>query len=61
MAHMILGHLKVNNVPAIGDWDGRYMVVRLVDGELWYYGIYDEEERANAAVDELGNAFIFRG
>lgn len=35
-----------------------YMVVRLVNATLWYYGLYDTMDRAAMAAVELGNAFV---
>jgi len=31
------------------------MVARLVDSELWYYGMYETWERAEEVAKELGN------
>lgn len=35
-----------------------YMVVRLVNATLWYYGLYDTMERAAKAAVELGNGVV---
>jgi len=35
-----------------------YMVVRLVETLLWYYGLYDTIDRAEMAATELGNGFV---
>lgn len=35
------------------------MVARLVDAELWYYGVYDTWERAEEVAKELGNGVVF--
>ena len=35
------------------------MVARLVDGELWYYGLYNTWERAKEVAKELGNGVVF--
>jgi hypothetical protein len=35
------------------------MVARLVDNELWYYGLYDTWERAEEVAKELGNSVVF--
>ena len=58
MSHQVKGQLEVNNVRENARGAEGYMVVRLVDGELWFYGLYEDEERAKSAVAELGNAFI---
>ena len=55
---MIHGFVKVNNLP--NNINGRYVVVRLVDGELWYYGNYSwsDKLRAQEAASEIDNAFV---
>ena len=52
--------LFVKNCPVgiIGS-DSTVMVARLVDNELWYYGLYDTWERAKEVVKELGNSVVF--
>ena len=35
------------------------MVARLVDNELWYYGLYDTWDRAEKVAKELGNGVAF--
>lgn len=35
-----------------------YMVARLVNATLWYYGLYDSMERAAEVAVELGNGVI---
>ena len=49
----------VKNCPisAIGNEDN-VMVVRLVDSELWYYGMYATWERAEEVARELGNGVV---
>jgi hypothetical protein len=53
-------NLFVKNCPIdiIGS-DSTVMVARLVDGELWYYGLYDTWERAEEVAKELGNGVVF--
>lgn len=58
MNYCVKGQLEVNNVRENAKGAKGHMVVRLVDGELWFYGLYEDEERARSAVAELGNAFI---
>ena len=36
--------VKVNNLPASHK---QYVVARRVSGELWYWGSYDDREKAN--------------
>jgi len=52
--------LFVKNCPIdiIGS-DSTVMVARLVDGELWYYGLYNTWERAEEVAKELGNGVVF--
>jgi hypothetical protein len=56
----IRANLFVTNCPIdiIGS-DSTVMVARLVDGELWYYGLYDTWERAEEVAKELGNGVVF--
>lgn len=35
-----------------------YMVVRVVDCKLWYYGIYEKPEKAAAVAKEIGNGIV---
>lgn len=38
-----------------------FMVARLVDNELWYYGLYSNENRAqNVALELGGNAVVLK-
>ena len=41
----------------IGNEDN-VMVARLVDSELWYYGMYATWERAEEVAKELGNGVV---
>lgn len=55
--------LKVNtfvkNCPlSIIENEDNVMVARLVDSELWYYGMYATWERAEEVAKELGNGVI---
>ena len=45
--------VKVNNLPEVEEIG--FMVVRQDDGELWYYGTFDTEERAKEVAIEIGN------
>ena len=49
----------VKNCPVsvIGNEDN-VMVARLVDSELWYYGMYATWERAEEVAKELGNGVV---
>lgn len=35
-----------------------YMVARLVNATLWYYGLYDSMDKAAQAAVEIGNGVI---
>ena len=53
--------MHVNNVPEYAHHH-RYWVVRAVNGELWFYGAWDDEDRANEVAAELPNgALVFNG
>ena len=49
----------VKNCPvSIIESEDIVMVARLVDSELWYYGLYATWERAEEVAKELGNGVI---
>ena len=61
---MINAYLKaslfVKNCPmGIIRSDSTVMVARIVDNELWYYGLYDTRKRAEEVAKELGNSVVF--
>lgn len=61
---MVNAYLRVNlfvkNCPiSIIRSESTVMVARLVDNELWYYGLYDTWERAEEVAKELGNGIVF--
>ena len=35
-----------------------FIVARLVDTDLWYYGVYETQERAEEVAAELGNGVV---
>lgn len=49
--------VNVKNVPS--EVNRPYIVVRFCNGELWYYGQYDDVERANDVAEGLGMATVF--
>ena len=53
----IKGILFINNMPDIMFKHG-YLVARVVDGELWYYGLYERKDRADKAAAEIGNGIV---
>lgn len=49
----------VNNCPvSIIENEDNVMVARLVDSELWYYGMYATWERAEEVAKELENRVV---
>jgi len=46
--------VKVNNVT---EGEEKFIVARVSDGELWYYGRY-EEERAKEVAEEIGGIVV---
>lgn len=47
---------KVNNMPE--EHGHGYLVARLCDGELWYYGIYGTDSKAKEVAIEIGNGVV---
>lgn len=50
-------NIKINNMPDYGK-DYKYIVATLVDGELWFYGAYNEYEKADCAANETDGHLI---
>ena len=49
----------VNNCPfSIIRSEDRVMVARLVDSELWFYGLYATWDKAEEVAKELGNGVV---
>ncbi len=49
----------VNNCPvSIIENEDKVMVTRLVDSELWFYGLYATWDRAEEVAKELGNGVV---
>lgn len=57
MDEYIFCKAEVKNVPD-ERMDHGFMVVRAVDGEFWYYGVYSVKESAEEACKEIGNGVI---
>ena len=49
--------VNIQNVPDYAKEDG-YIVARLVDAELWFYGCYDTEEDAVRIARAFDNAVV---
>ena len=57
-----IGGYVVNNVPdyaieAVVD-NNEYMVARYVDEELWFYGVYPTNKKADAVAKEVGGIIM---
>ena len=52
--------VEVNNTSR-SSYDKGFVVARLVNGELWYYGHYETEERAEEVREEFKNGIILKG
>lgn len=49
----------VMNTPLVEEIEEyEYLVVKLIDGQLWYYGADSDYEKCKQIVHSLGNAFI---
>ena len=56
---IIQAEVFVNNCPlSIIDNEAAFMVARIVDSELWYYGMYETFERAKSVAKELENGLV---
>jgi len=50
--------IEINNAP---EKLCRYTVVRRSeDGQLWYWGTYDDKNRAEMAAAEIGNGILIK-
>jgi len=47
--------VKIKNMPSN---PRKYVVARVVNGELWYYATFDAEDRAEKCRKEFDNALI---
>lgn len=48
---------RINNLPKYA-LQHKYIVATLVAGELWFYGAYDEYDKADMASKEMGGQLI---
>ena len=52
-------NVKINNMtPDCINENTKYIVARLVDDELWYWGSYEDIERSETAAKQFTNALI---
>lgn len=52
--------VEVNNTSR-SSYEGKFVVARLVNGELWYYGAYETEEDAERVRDVFENGVVLKG
>ena len=48
---------KVNNLPK-PELIKKYVVARWADGELWFWGTWDDNKRANEVAEEIGGIVV---
>lgn len=53
----MIANIIINNAP---EQFSRYIVVRFVkeDHSIWFYGTYEDKDRAEEAIKEINNAFM---
>ena len=49
--------MMINNLPAYAN-NYNYLVVRRVDGELWFWGAWDDRNEANRVAIEIGGEVV---
>jgi rubrerythrin len=50
-------NVKINNIPEYAN-HYKYVVATLVEGQLWFYGAYDEYDKADRAFKEMDGRLI---
>ena len=48
---------QINNYKSYAD-QCKYIVARRVDEELWFWGAWNDRDKANDVADELGNGVV---
>lgn len=51
--------VEIQNVASYAK-DYRYIVARNVDGVLWFWGAWNDKNKANAVALELGNGVVVK-
>lgn len=46
---------EVNNIPEDAE---RYIVARVFEGELWYWGSWDNKNKAHDVAEEIGGVMV---
>ena len=49
--------LKINNLPKYAE-DKKFIVVREIEDELWFYGAFDQPNQANECALEIGGIVL---
>lgn len=49
--------MTINNLPAYAD-DYKYIVVRYVDNEYWFWGAWNDSDLANEAALAIGGEVV---
>lgn len=50
-------NVKINNLKDYA-LDHKYIVARIVDDELWFWGAWDDDQRAEEVARQLGNGLV---
>ena len=50
-------NIKINNLPDYAQ-DYRYIVITIVDDELWFYGAYNDYEKALLVARETSDRMV---
>ena len=53
-------NVEVNNTSR-SSYENKFIVARLVYGELWFYGMYETKEEANRVREEFPNGIVLEG
>lgn len=56
MNQVVYAKLVIKNIPE--HYTLGFIVARLVETDLWYYGVYETQERAEEVAAELGNGVV---
>lgn len=57
----MIAQVIVNNVPPYAlQKDFLFWTVRYVDKELWFYGAWEDEDKAKISLSELENGLIVK-
>lgn len=49
--------MKINNIPEYAK-DRKFIVCSIVEYELWFYGAYDDYDRAKTAAEFIGGVIL---